>query len=285
MTDATALVQRVIPLPKEVSIREQVTLPVGDVRIVLAAGAAPLEQNAVRKLRSLFLENAGLDASQGKVFEILIGVCAKDGRLGDVAVPDAQRLAKLPNPRQAYLVRPVGSNRLVLTALDPRGVFYAAVTLRQLLETGFCGGELTIPLAVVTDWPDLAERGEWGTSSSRDIEWLAERKMNLVEFHTTHEVPRTARSGRKSRRAVGRGQINAMNMVPIISHLNGMGHRGVYDAYPELRGKGAKAVYKGDERRRPAPCRRTPSCTRSWPSGCVATPAAACATSLAGSAN
>lgn len=256
--DATALVQRVIPLPKEISIKEQVTLPVGDVRIALAPGAGPLEQNAVRKLRSLFLENSGLDAGQGKVFEILIGVC-KDGRLGDVAVPDAQRLAKLPNSQQAYLIRPVGANRLVLTALDARGVFYAAITLRQLLETGFRGGEVTVPLAVVTDWPDMAERGEWGTSSSRDIEWLAERKMNLVEFHTTHAVAKDGKVQTEiSTSLLGRGLINAMNMVPIISHLNGMDHRGVYDAYPDLKGKGAKAVYKGEEGSLTAPCASNP---------------------------
>ncbi len=259
VTNAAALLQRLIPLPKEISIKEQVTLPVTDVRIVLLPGAGPLEQNAARKLRSLFLDTSGLDASQGSVLEILIGVCTKDGRLGDVAVPDAQRLAKLPNRQQAYLIRPVGTSRLLLTALGARGVFYAALTLRQLLETGFRAGELTIPLAVVTDWPDMAERGEWGTSSTRDIEWLADRKMNLVEFHTTHEVAKDGKvQSEISPALLRRGQINAVNMVPIISHLNGMGRRGVYDAYPELKGKGTRAVYKGEEGSLTAPCASNP---------------------------
>ncbi len=257
--DATSFLQRLLPLPKEISIQQQLTLPAADVRIVLASEAGPLEQNAARKLRELFLEKSGLDASQGKELEILIGVCDKDGRLGEATVPDAQRLAVLPNQAQAYLIRPIGSKRLVLAALDARGVFYAALTLRQLLETGFRGGEVTIPLAVVTDWPDLTERGEWGNSAPRDIEWLADRKMNLVEFHTTHTVskdgvPQTEISPALLRR----GQINAMHMVPIISHLNGMGSRGVYDAFPELKGQGAKAVHNSDGRTLIAPCASNP---------------------------
>lgn len=259
MTDAAALLQRLIPLPKEISIKEQVTLPVTDVRIVLSAGAGQLEQNAARKLRSLFLEKSGVDGSKGGVLEILIGVCGQDGRVGDVAVPDVQRLAALPNRQQAYVIRPIGTRRLVLTAPDARGVFYAALTLRQLLETGFRAGELTIPLAIVTDWPDMAERGEWGTSSTRDIEWLAERKMNLVEFHTTHLVAKDGKVQTEiSPALLRRGQINAVNMVPIISHLNGMGRRGVYDAYPDLQGKGARAVYKNEEGALIAPCASNP---------------------------
>ena len=88
------------------------------------------------------------------------------------------------------MIRPVDGNRLVLAALDERGVFYAALTLRQLLESRFAGETVTLPLAVVTDWPDLAERGEWGTltrnsahTRPEDIELLSACKMNLQEFH------------------------------------------------------------------------------------------------------
>ena len=34
-------------------------------------------------------------------------------------------------------VFPAGNKRLVLTAMDPRGLLYAATTLRQLLESKF----------------------------------------------------------------------------------------------------------------------------------------------------
>ncbi len=248
-----------IPLPKEVSIRQQVTLPAADVKITLAAGAGDLERNAARKLQGLFLEKAGSPAVAGSGLEIVLGACDAEGRLGGIAVPDAARLRDLPNREQAYLIRPDGAKRLLLTALDPRGVFYAALTMRQLLESKFRGDDVIVPLAVVTDWPDLEERGEWGGSSTRDIEWLADRKMNLVEFHTTHEVDEQGKSVTAiSRSLLRRGQINAVNLVPIISHLNGMGNRGVYRAYPELRGQGEKAVYKSGSTELWAPCASNP---------------------------
>ncbi len=253
----------VIPLPKEVSLTQQVTLPADDVKLTLRDGADELERNALRKLQTLFLDKAGVENAADGAFEILLGVCDADGRVGDMAVPDAARLRTLPNREQAYLIRPAGTDRLVLTALDARGVFYAALTLRQLLETRFRGDRVSVPLAVITDWPDLAERGEWGGSSMRDIEWMAERKMNLVEFHTPHSVTSngTVTTGMDSA-LLRRGRLNAVKMVPIISHLNLMGSRGVYAAFPGLRGKGEKAVWR--ERKGPQEVENAVVSTTLW---------------------
>ena len=248
-----------IPLPKEISIARQLTLPAADVKITLADEAGEVERHAARKLRELFLMRAGSEADAGNGFEILLGVCDAQGRIGPVAVPDAGRLAELSHREQAYLIRPDGDQRLVLAALDPQGLFYAALTLRQLLESKFQGDDVTVPLAVVTDWPDLGERGQWGGSSTRDIEWLADRKMNLVEFHTTHEVDAQGKPVAEiSGSLLRRGRLNAVRMVPIISHLNGMGRRGVYAAYPQLRGKGDKALYKDASTELWAPCASNP---------------------------
>jgi len=247
------------PLPKEVSIEQQVTVPSAQVRISLRDGAGELEQNAARTLRTLFVYKAGADARTEGEFEILLGVCDKAGRIDDAVVPDAERLGTLPNSDQAYLIRPVGPDRLLLTGLEPAGVFYAALTMRQLLESRFNADTVTIPLATITDWPDMAERGEWGCSSVRDIEWLAQRKMNLVEFHTKHEVDKQGVPAVEiSESLVRRGRLNAVRTVPIISHLNGMGNRGVYVAYPQLRGTGKKALYESDSRQLWAPCASNP---------------------------
>jgi len=248
----------VIPLPKEIKIEQQVTLPAAEVAITLREGADALERSAARKLRTLFREKAGIEGPENPSFEILLGVCDAEGRIGSVTVPDAARLPELPNREQAYLVRPLQPDRLVLAALDSRGVFYAALTLRELLESKFRGDSVTIPLAVVTDWPDMPERGEWGQSATRDVEWLAERKMNLVEFHTKHEVDKAgAPVTGISQSLLRRGRLNAVKMVPIISHLNGMARRGVYEVYPELRGKGDTARHRGSESNW-APCASSP---------------------------
>ncbi|MBM4087174.1 MAG: hypothetical protein FJ272_20480, partial [Planctomycetes bacterium] len=256
---AAQWVRGVIPLPKEVKIEQQVTLPVANVKLTYGPGAGEPEQSAMWKLGSLFLEKAGVTSSKDRAFEVLLGVCDAQGRIGDVSVPDASRLKELPNREQAYLIRPVGENRLVLAALDARGVFYAALTLRQVLEGRFRGDDVTIPLATITDWPDMAERGEWGCSSSRDVEWMAERKMNLVEFHTEHRVDAQGKPVTSiAQSLLRRGQLNAVKMVPIISHINHLASRGVFAAYPELRGKGKAAVWTGEGAELYAPCASHP---------------------------
>ncbi len=248
----------VIPLPKEASIPEQVTLAASDVRLVLHGGGE-LEQNALRRLQSLFVEKAGVSGEKGGAFEIVLGVCDSQGRIAETPVPDAVRLHELPNREQAYLIRPVAQNRLILAALNGRGLFYAALTLRQLLEARFKGDDVSVPLAVITDWPDMAERGEWGCSSTRDIEWMADRKMNLVEFHTTHSVdPQGKPVTGISEALLRRGRINAVTMAPIISHLNSVGSRGAYTAFPEMRGKGKTAVVKTESGELHAPCASHP---------------------------
>lgn len=243
--EAGQWLNNVIPLPKEVSLTQQVTLPACDVTLTLRANASDLERNALRKLQTLFLDKAGAEGVAAEKFEILLGVCDASGRVGDVTVPDAARLQTLPNREQAYLIRPVGTDRLVLTALDARGVFYAALTLQQLLKTRFRNDRVSVPLISITDWPDLAERGEWGGSSMRDIEWMAERKMNLVEFHTPHDVASNGTVTTSMDSALlRRGRLNAVKMVPIISHLNFRGNSGAYAAFPDLMGKGEKAIYR-----------------------------------------
>ena len=66
------------------------------------------------------------------------------------------RVAKLPNGEQCYRTRrrrPDCPGRA-----GPRGVSYAARTFGQLLEPKIAG-KVELPLARITDWPDLAERG------------------------------------------------------------------------------------------------------------------------------
>ena len=236
-------VRWLLPLPKQVSIDRQVELPAAEVKLTVAKAAGGAAQTAADELRSLFKEKAGADCREGR-FEILMGVCDSQGNLDGMAIPGAAQLADLPNADQAYLIRPLGETRLVLTAIDERGVYYAGQTLRQLLETGFHDGKVTIPLVSVTDWPDLAERGLWGGSANQDIVWMSQYKMNLVESHVDFGVT-DDRRGRAAadQELIDLGRRHALNFVPVITHLNGLGRRGVYTACPELRGQGERAVH------------------------------------------
>lgn len=227
-----------IPLPKEVSIREKAEIPVSSVRVRFPAGTGPMGANGATLLSSWFRERAGTDESEGR-FEILLGVCDAQGKLQGTAVPGAERLATLPNAAQAYVIRPLGPDRLVLAAIDERGLYYAAVTLRQLLEGRIRGRRVEMPLAVVTDWPDIEERGLWGCHAiaALDIRAMAAHKMNLVESYETQL--RVLPDGRgiasfelKESQAA---HLSAMTIVPIITHFDYLGATGLFEAFPELK--------------------------------------------------
>ena len=254
----------VIPLPKKISISGKVELLASDVKITVRRGAGDTEKAAADELAALF-KAKGNATGNGKAFEILIGVCDSGGKVEDVTLTDAANLKNLPNNEQAYLIRPVGQNRLALTALDERGVYYAVQTLRQLLESRFDKGTVTIPLVSVTDWPDMQQRGEWGGLTwfpPDEIEWMARLKMNMVIYHVGVHIRKDGRGEvtdmHPERIASARRQ--ALNMVPIITHYSVLGERtNLFDVHPELkgvskpRGKVVRDLGEADVRSVPCP--------------------------------
>ncbi len=241
--ERAAWLRWVIPLPKQIAINGKLEVDATDVKLRVRTGAGEVERNAAGEMAKLFRDKtqAKLDLDRGR-FEIFLGVCDRQGRIEDVTLSEAAQLIKRPNWQQAYVIRPVGSNRLVVTALDERGVFYAAQTLRQLLEGRFADGKVTIPMATVTDWPDLAERGQWGGNVNSEIEWMAAHKMNLVESHVSLKVDKDGKGvARADKKLLELGRRHALKLVPIITHLDHLERTGVYDVFPELRGTGKSA--------------------------------------------
>lgn len=242
----------VIPMPKEAVIEGKVIVPASGVALTLREEATELERCAAGELAALFLEKTGkemtIDIAENKkaAFEVLIGVCGTDGRLAGRQVPGTERLANLPCPEQGYMIMPLDGRTLALVSTDPKGVYYAAKTLKQLLMPAFAKDASTveIPLARVTDWPDLIERGLWGGSANADIEWLAERKMNLVESHVSLSVNEEGRGVAKIPGGLlARAQRNAVNLVPIITHLEQLPGE-VFKRFPEVRGMGNPEAWR-----------------------------------------
>jgi len=243
-------VRWVIPLPKEISIPAKAAIPVSDVRITLRKDAGEVEKTAFNQLISLFEDKGNTDCSKGS-FEILISVSDKEGKVDGTTIPGVKGLEKLPNWEQAYYICPVGDDRLVLTALDERGVYYAVQTLRQLLESKFDNGVVSMPLVSVTDWPDMAERGEWNVRISgckdpvkadRTIEWMAGHKMNLFEPNTRFKVTKGEGDSLKVNAWIQAGsdmfkfsRHHAFKIVPSIAHIDiWLDKSGIYEIYPEL---------------------------------------------------
>ncbi len=248
--ERAAWIDHLLPLPHEVSIPRKAVLRPGDVKLTFRPNAGEVEQQARRELLALFQQKAGAKPD-GAGFEICIGVLDAQGRLCGAAVPHAARLKSLPHPAQAYLVQPLGDAKLAAAALAPAGVYYAAQTLKQLLAAKLSKDRIEIPLAEITDWPDLDERGLWNFDLDL-IPWIASLKMNFAKVPGRMERIRRGQPVRawpaRSKRfpnVLKAAAARAVKAVPNVTHLNYIGAKlGGYDAYPELAGKGDEAVPK-----------------------------------------
>lgn len=246
-------VNQLIPLPREIAIERVVAVESGRVRVRTRANASPAEQTAAAELASLLADSS---ASGEPGFEIVLGILDADGRLENLSLPaEARRLRSLPNPEQAYVIRPLETRGLVLASLGEQGVYYAAQTLRQLLEGRVSDGRVSLPLARITDWPAIEQRGLWEDVFSRDeLEWLASLKFSAVNVHArlgmTDEGRGSVRAGlvrrppadiESSYPAFCRS--HGIRCIPIITHLSHLARTDLYDHHPELRGQGESAQH------------------------------------------
>ena len=240
-----------IPLPKEIRIEGERTLPASGVVVRVSDNAGAIVRQAAEKLAVRFGFSTDAGASE-PAFEIIIGVMDDSGHIGDVTfASEADRLSGLQNSEQAYVIRPLGESRLALAGLDSRGVYYAVQTLSQLLESRFVDGKVIIPLVGITDWPDMAYRGAWDDFFPPDqVEWMSTIKMNLVDCHVRMTVTDEGRGAivripSKGPEEVGSidypefCRLHAVKFVPIITHLSHLDRTGIYDKFPELIGRGA----------------------------------------------
>ncbi len=91
----------------------------------------------------------------------------------------------------------VTPRRILLSAGDPRGLFYAAVTLWQLATSGSSpAGHVVVPAQSITDSPRFAWRGLMLDSARhfqspqfvlQFIDWMALHKLNVLHWHLTDD--------------------------------------------------------------------------------------------------
>ena len=244
-TEQNAWLRRLLPLPHEISIERKVTLDPSDIAIITGKDAGPAVLKAAESLKNLLAAKTGKTPS-GKRFEILLGMLDSRGTVDGVSVQNADRLRELPNSDQAYTIRAVGDSKLVLAALDEKGVYYAASTLCQLIEPFLTPERAVFPLADVVDWPDMEERGLWNFPDPDEwIPWMSSMKLNYGKMVKTQL--QTIERGKPNRAAIDKelmldARSMGFNYLPFILHLNFLHAHGMFRAYPELAGVGDSAL-------------------------------------------
>ena len=157
------------PTPQNYSVQgDSVSIPR---QYRLLAGNSLTNGAALPLLRSLLPEEAP-DAG----FRICIGT------QGDKTVGNWRK--RIPQKPEGYFLK-IEKDRIVIAGADERGTYYGVQTLAQLLTLG------KLPLAEVTDYPDVPFRGVvegfYGTPWSqedriRQLDFYGQNKMNVYLY-------------------------------------------------------------------------------------------------------
>jgi hypothetical protein len=222
---------RVIPLPQKIHVERGILLPPDRVRLVVPDQPHPLLKTAVALLQPFANGRTG-------DFAIRLNLIADPKEPCPAAIRDS--LAALPSRDQAYAIEPVIENGefcgLRLAASTPLGLLYAARTLSRLLESPLSGKNGTeYPRISILDWPDMEERGLWGGDCSKDLAWMAERKLNLIEIHATLGFDEAGNpTGSLDEKMVAEARSVGIKVVPIILHLEQLAGTGLFRFHPEV---------------------------------------------------
>ncbi len=230
--DAGRWIMHLTPLPKSLTIKAAVTVPKGKVAVEAAVASDRVTKQAVEELAALVGETKGTP-----VFTIKL----------QIGGPESDALKKLKNSDQAYRIIPAPDNsRLTLVALAPSGLYYAGITLQQLVGARSSDTELTIPMAEITDWPDMEKRGLWGNDNWRHLRWLADRKMNMMEqicWCTVDDDGKPfARVSADREPLWTEGPKYGISFAPVVLHLEQVGPGKVFEKHPEFKGVGENTL-------------------------------------------
>jgi hypothetical protein len=234
--DAAAWVRHVTPLPKKIEITASRTVPAQQVRVIVDDRAEPLVQQAARELREALGQRPDARSAANPAFIIQL----------EMGGPDAQTLTTLPNNDQAYRILPDADRAaLRVVALAPHGLYYGSKTLQHLIRPKASRHRITLPILRVTDWPDMRDRGLWGSDAFLHIRWLSDRKINYMEQIASSRVDKNGEtsvglSGAKQR-MVDEGPTYGIRPVPAVVHVEHWAGHGLTDAYPQTRARGGEA--------------------------------------------
>ena len=224
-----------VPLPKTIEITGKVTLEPGEVGIVSQAAHLPLVRQGIKELREALKGSEEFPLRVPGAFTLSL----------ELNGPAANDLKELKNFEQAYSIVPFTEETgLTLAAVDQRGLYYACKTLQQLILAKRTEQQVQIPLVKITDWPDMQDRGLWGSETYLHLRWLSDRKINYLEQIATSTVEgsgkHTSSLSAAKKQMVLEGPTYGVQPVPAVVHLEQMGRGNLFEIYPELKAQGGE---------------------------------------------
>jgi hypothetical protein len=149
-------------------------------------------------------------------------------------------LLNVTHPEQAYAIEPIEEEGRVkgleAYALTPLGLLYAAHSLEQLIiKAEGEESKLNIPLVSLLDWPDIAKRGQWGWNFLGDLDWMAARKLNVIQMHSNLGfAPDGAPTASFDQVMLDACSRHGIEIIPVVRHLEQLGKTGLFDYHPDV---------------------------------------------------
>jgi hypothetical protein len=223
-TSANRWTDRLIPLPKQIDITGQSQLKLDSLSLSVP--------NVPHRLYDTFLDLFSVAQNPLRPYQIRFRLT------DDPSVPTTVKtsLNDLPNADQAYAIQPEFEGErfrgLLVAAQTPLGLYYGAQTLNQLVEQN---DPVIIPHVTILDWPDLAERGQWGWAFDSELEWMSAHKLNILEMHSDLGFHSDGRP-RADLDTEFLHRLNRLGIkrIPIIRHMEQMHRVGLFEYYPDL---------------------------------------------------
>lgn len=220
---------RLIPLPQKISINGSALIPADQIQLKLPETEHPV----FITINDILAPVSG--SGEGATFAISFMYASSD----ECPAPLRKVLEELPNSDQAYTIETHLEDG-VFTGLtvfgnSPVGLLYGARTLAQLIGKASGENKIEIPKVSIVDWPDLAERGEWGWNLPNDKESISELKMNHIEFHS--DLGFNADGSPKASinlETLEQAKKIGVNIVPIIRHMEQLAKTGLFEFHPDV---------------------------------------------------
>lgn len=217
-----------IPLPKAIDITHKVRVNAANVAIVPPENCDVVTRQAVSDLHNaLGVDEGHVTTAPEFTIRLVLGG------------PDSDPLKSLKNADQAgRIFAPAGAkHELRVVAMTSKGLYYAVLTLAQLVRARTADGTAEIPIVDTTDWPDMEDRALWGADPWAYLPWLGGIKINGLEQIT---MPGIKEGKPYANIGAGREPLltetlkYGIKFVPVILHLE-QGKPGVFEAHPEYK--------------------------------------------------
>jgi hypothetical protein len=259
-TEKANFINHLFPLPQEVDIKEvaysfspkDFSLEIDSGMSVQAKGYVKAFQQGWnnRYMTELQANTSGMN-SAATIYIGTTNIFPPFKTAVKYGVLNLTSLSKVKNAEQGYRITCIKTKKglnIYIAANKAPGIYNALTTFDQLLSSSNSKSSIVIPKMTLLDWPDIKERGEWGSKLYKTPKRLVEYSKMKLNTYWDPFLRAKLRDGKiryeSKKDLIDKCANLNIQMIPILTHLDCMMRPGymVYENFRELVGT------EGDEK-------------------------------------